>query len=260
VESTPRLSAILIVRNEAHCVERCLRSISSIADEIIVLDSGSTDETVSIARRFTTKVEVTDWPGFGPQKNRALNRARGEWVLAIDADERLTPQLAASIRAAIELPSATVNGYFIEFLATWCGKPVRFGDWGGKRHLRLFRRTCAQFTDDLVHERVTCQPPVYRTLDGLMIHDTIAADDEAFDKCYRYAELSAQKLIAQGRGGLSSAALHSTWTIIRGYLVKGGFLDGTTGWKVAWVTAMGTWLCYRIAGRRLAASHDLAAP
>jgi len=254
-ESTLKLSAILIVRNEAHCLERCLRSIAPIADEIIVLDSGSTDATVSIARSFTAKVEVTDWPGFGPQKNRALNRARGEWVLAIDADEHLTPQLAASIRAAVSSQEATANGYFIEFLATWCGKPVHFGDWAGKRHLRLFRRACAQFSDDLVHERVTCKLP-YGTLDGLMIHDTVATEDEAIDKCRQYAELSAQNLSAQGRGGLSSAVLHSTWTLIRGFLVKGGFLDGTTGWKVAWATAMGTWLRYRIAGQRLAANLD----
>src|SRR5689334_19409978 len=152
-ECTAKLSAILIVRDEAHCLPQCLRSIASIADEIIVLDAGSRDATVSIARSFGAKVEVTDWPGFGLQKNRALARARGEWVLAIDADEHVSPELAASIRALIESPSATVNGYFIAFLATWCGKPVRFGDWAGKRHLRLFRRGHARFTDDWVHER-----------------------------------------------------------------------------------------------------------
>jgi glycosyltransferase involved in cell wall biosynthesis len=257
-ESAPRLSAILIVRDEAHCLERCLRSVRPIADEIIVLDSGSTDKTVAIAQSFGASVEITDWPGYGPQKNRALNRARGEWVLAIDADEQVTPQLAASICAAVESPQPAVNGYFIRFLATWCGRPVHFGDWGRKRHLRLFRRTCARFTDALIHERVICQPR-YGTLDGIMIHDTVTSEEEAIEKSRRYAELGAQSLHARGRGGLSSALIHSAWTLQRGFLLRGGFLDGTTGWKVAWATTRRTWLRYRLAGQRLRVGHGTSA-
>jgi glycosyltransferase involved in cell wall biosynthesis len=250
-----RLSAILVVKNEAHCLERCLRSVSSVADEIIVLDSGSTDETVSIARSFGAKVEIVDWPGFGEQKNRALRRASGEWVLAVDADEHLTPELAASIRAAIESPDNTVNGYFIRYLNTWCGKPVYFGDWSRKRHLRLFRRASAHFTDSLVHEHVICPPP-HETLDGLMIHDTVATEAEAEDKCRRYAALSAQDLAALGRGGLWSALTHSVWTFLRGFLLKGGFLDGAAGWKLAVANAKGTWLRYRLAGQQRAADRS----
>ena len=253
-EVTPRLSVILIVQDEEHCLEQCLRSIVSIADEIIVLDAGSRDTTVSIAQSFGANVEVTDWPGFGPQKNRALARAQGEWVLAIDADEHVTPELAASIRASVESSSATVNGYFITFLATWCGKPVRFGDWAGKRHLRLFRRGYARFTDDRVHERVICEP-LTATLDGLMIHDTVASEDEAQEKCHRYAELGASSLSARGCGGVVSALLHAAWTLLRGLIIKGGCLDGITGWRVALVCAKGTWLRYRIAGRLLPANQ-----
>ena len=258
-EYTPKLSAILIVQDEAHCLQQCLRSIAPIVDEIIVLDAGSRDDTVSIARSFGAKVEVTDWPGFGPQKNRALARAQGEWVLAIDADEHVTPELAASIRAAIESPIATVNGYFIAFLATWCGKPVRFGDWAGKRHLRLFRRGHAQFTDDPVHERVTCESPT-ATLNGLMIHHTVASEAEANEKCHRYAEIGARTLSARGRGGTVSALLHSAWTLLRGLIIKGGFLDGTVGWQVALVCAKGTWLRYRIAGQRPTAHQRIKSP
>jgi glycosyltransferase involved in cell wall biosynthesis len=245
-----KLSAILIVRNEAHCLERCLHSVAPIADEIIVLDSGSTDATVPIARSFGARVEITDWPGFGPQKNRALKLARGEWVLAIDADEHLTPNLATSIRAVIEAENVAVNGYLIPRLATWCGVPVHHGDWAGKRDLRLFRRLCAHFTDDPVHEQVICQPP-FATLDGLMIHDTVATEKEAVEKGRRYAELAAPSLSARGRGGFSSAVFHGTSTFLRGFLFKGGFLDGTVGWKVALACARGTWLRYRIAGQQL---------
>ena len=251
IESAPKLSAILVVRNEAHCLAKCLSSISSIADEIIVMDSGSTDETVAIARSFGAKVEVTDWPGFGPQKNRALSRARGEWVLAIDADERLTPELTASIRAAVDAPRSDVNGYLMLFVSTWCGEPVRFGDWAGKCHLRLFRRDKAQFTDARIHERVMCEPP-HAKLTGVMIHDTVADESEALEKGRRYAELSAQSLAAKSRGGALPALLHGAWTFLRCYLFKGGFLDGRVGWKVASALTKGTWLRYRLAGQQLA--------
>jgi hypothetical protein len=144
-----------------------------------------------------------------------------------------------------------VNGFFIQFLATWCGKPVHFGDWAGKRHLRLFRRGFAQFSDEAVHERIICQPP-FGTLDGLMIHDTVATEAEAAEKCQRYADLSAPTVAAKGRGGLPSSLLRSAWTFMRGFLIKGGLLDGVVGWKVALVCAKGTFLRYRLAGKMLA--------
>jgi glycosyltransferase involved in cell wall biosynthesis len=247
-ESRTRLTAILIVYNEAHCIERCLRSLTSIADEIVVLDSGSTDDTVAIARSYGASVAVTDWPGFGPQKNRALERARGEWVLSIDADERVTPELATSIRSVILAQSVDVNGWYIPFLATWGGEPVRFGDWANKQHLRLFRRTAAHFSNDHIHERVVCQPP-FGTLNGRIIHDTVVSEADAAEKRVQYANLSAQRICASGRGGLVSAITHSFWTLIRGFILKGGFLDGVIGWKVTCATTRGTWLRYRLAGQ-----------
>ena len=140
-------------------------------------------------------------------KNRALSRARGEWVLTLDADEHVTPELAAAIREALASSQPNPNGYFIQFLATWCGKPFCFGDWAGKRHVRLFRREFGQFSDHLVHERIICQPPL-AVLDGLMVHDTVATEAEAAEKCRRYAELAAPSLAGKGRGGLFSALVH----------------------------------------------------
>src|SRR5437867_2089573 len=241
-----KLSAILIVRNEAHCLERCLRSIGPIADEIIVLDSGSTDDTVAIGRSFGAQVESTDWPGYSAQKNRALQRARGEWVLSIDADEHVTPELAASIRAAVEAQS-DFNGYLIRFLATWCGKPVYFGDWGQKWHLRLFRRRFARCTEVPVHERVICEPPLGK-LQGLMMHDSVVSEEDAREKTRAYAELGAKSLRARGAGGLGSALIHAGWAFLRGFLLKGGFLDGAVGWRIACEMTRRTWLRYRLAG------------
>ena len=127
-ERTPKLTAIIIVRDEEHCLGQCLKSVAPIADEIVVLDSGSTDGTVGIARSFGARVKVTDWAGYGPQKNHALAYARGEWVLSIDADEHVTPELAAEIRTVVDSLQPEVNGWYVPFLATWCGQPVQFGD------------------------------------------------------------------------------------------------------------------------------------
>src|SRR5262245_58580416 len=244
--SPPTLSAIIITKNEAHCIGQGLSSIVGPADEIIVVDAGSTDPTVAICRAFGAKVSVMDWAGYGPQKNRALALATGTWVLAIDADERVTPELAASIRTAIDEANSPINGWLIRFGAAWCGIPVRFGDWGSKRHLRLFRRGRARFSDDLIHERVVCEPP-YGTLDGWIIHDTVASAQESRTKSLRYAKISARRIHRENRGGLGPAFAHSAWTFIRGFVLKLGFLDGVVGWKVACAVTRGTWLRYYLA-------------
>src|SRR4051812_11800311 len=137
--STPRLSVILITHNEAANIAACLESVA-FADEWIVVDGGSTDGTADIARAHRATVAVhADWPGFGAQKNRALGLARGEWVFSIDADERVTPELAASIERVIAGGSAQA-GFDVSRLSNFCGQWMRHGDWYPDRVLRLFRR------------------------------------------------------------------------------------------------------------------------
>lgn len=246
----PRLSVAIIAMNEAHRIERCLRS-AAFADEIVLVDSGSSDDTVAIARAHGARViETADWPGFGPQKNRALAACRGRWVLSLDADEEVTAALRAAILAAIEPSPAQgrINGYWVRRSSSWCGRTVRFGDWRNDRVLRLFRREAARFSDDLVHERVECAPPL-ATLDGVLLHDSVDSKADAVEKMHRYARLGADKLRARGRGGLAAAWLHGAWTFVRGYLLRLGFLDGRAGLAIAVLNARGTWLRYRLAGR-----------
>lgn len=247
----PLLSVTVITKNEAHRIARCLHSVA-FADEIVVLDSGSTDDTMAIARGLGARVSATaDWPGFGRQKNRALDLARGAWVLSIDADEEVTPALRDAILAVVRAdPAAEADGpagYWITRSSSFCGRPIRHGDWRNDRVLRLFRRARARFTDDVVHERVDCPPPHGR-LDGLLLHDSVDSMADAIEKTERYARLGAEKLRARGRGGLVSAALHAAWTFFRGYFVRGGFLDGRAGVTIAALNARGTWLRYRLAG------------
>lgn len=245
----PRLSVTIITKNEAHRIERCLRSVA-FADEIVVVDSGSTDATVDIARRLGARVLVTDWPGFGVQKNRALDLARGDWVLSLDADEVVGPELSRSIQAVLARAArgeTLPDAYWITRSSRYCGRTIRFGDWRNDRVLRLFRRGCARFSDDLVHERLVCSGR-QDTLSGLLEHDSVDSPADAREKAERYARLGADKLRARGRGGLVPALTHGLWTFLRGYLLRLGLLDGSAGFAIAWLNARSTFLRYRLAG------------
>ncbi|MEO8060214.1 MAG: glycosyltransferase family 2 protein, partial [Burkholderiales bacterium] len=197
--SPPLLSVILITKNEAANVAGCLASVA-FANEWIVVDSGSTDATVQIARENGASViTAPDWPGFGPQKNRALAAATGRWVLSIDADERVTPELARSIRAVIGAETSghvenldshadrgKLAGYELSRLSNFCGQWMRHGDWQPDRVRRLFLREHGRFSDDLVHERLMVNGPTGR-LDGELLHDSMPTLEGALDKMNRYS-------------------------------------------------------------------------
>ena len=253
----PRLSVILITKNEAHNIEDCLRSVAGLADEIVVVDSGSSDGTAEIARRLGAKVTVTtDWPGFGIQKGRALALATGDWVLSLDADERISPLLAERIRAVVGAPGTDTTGqafvaeigrggatlgYELSRLSSFCGQWMRHGDWYPDRVLRLFRRGHGRFTEDLVHERVVVDGPVGR-LTGDLLHHTMPTLDDALDKMNRYTSGRARDRVRAGkRGSLAGALGHGLWAFVRSYVLKRGFLDGRLGFVLAVYIAEGTY-------------------
>lgn len=253
----PALSVILITKNEAHNIEGCLASVA-FADERIVVDAGSTDGTADIARRLGATVVVTDdWPGFGRQKGRALALATGRWVLSVDADERVSESLASAIRAVVEADTsgqgsdavsgranATLAGYELERLSSFCGQWMRHGDWYPDRVLRLFRRGQGRFTEDTVHERVVVDGPIGR-LRGELLHHTMLSLDDALDKMNRYTTGRAlDKVRAGRRGGLGTALGHAVWAFLRTYLFKRGFLDGRLGLVLAIYIAEGTYYRY----------------
>ena len=239
------LSVAIIACNEAHRIARCLQSVS-FADQIVVLDSGSTDDTVAIARGLGADVEVTpDWPGFGPQKNRALARCRYRWVLSIDADEQVSDALAAEIlRVLREAPAeATVAGYWLRRSSRYCGQVIRHGLWGNDRVLRLFERQRGRFTDARVHESLVCDGET-RVLEGILVHDSVDSPEDARSKARRYAFLGAEALRARGRGGSLQGGVHAGWSFVRGYLLRAGFLDGRLGLTLARLNAAGTFWKY----------------
>ncbi|MEZ5729599.1 MAG: glycosyltransferase family 2 protein [Burkholderiaceae bacterium] len=241
------LSAVVITKNEARRLPRCLDSVA-FADEIVVLDSGSTDDTIEIARQRGARVVSSDsWPGFGPQKNRALELAGGDWVLSIDADEAVDDRLRGEIQTVLSA-APVAYGYWIERRSYYGERPVRFGDWAGDRVLRLVRQGHARFTDDAIHEQLQCREP-HGELGGRLSHFTLDSFDDSIEKSKRYALAGAPRVAARGRGGPVSAALHAGWSFVRGYVLRLGFVDGLDGLRVAAGNAYGTWLRYRIAGR-----------
>ncbi|MGZ8199409.1 MAG: glycosyltransferase family 2 protein [Methylosarcina sp.] len=235
------LSVIIITKNEAAHIGHCLESIAW-ADEIIVLDSGSSDETVAICKQYTPHVYETDWPGFGVQKQRALQKAQGDWVLSIDADEVVSAELRSEIEQAIK--SERYSGFEIPRLSKYCGKPIRYGGWWPDYVLRLFRRQEGCFTDSAVHERIIVQGETDR-LKNPLLHDAFVNVDEVLHKINSYSSLGAQVLDQKGaRSSLSKAVLKALWTFIRTYFIKASLLEGRQGFMLAVSNAEGAYYKY----------------
>ncbi|MDQ8034232.1 glycosyltransferase family 2 protein [Bordetella genomosp. 1] len=237
------LSVIIISKNESANILACLESVA-FADEFIVVDSGSTDNTVELARDFGARVEITpDWPGFGPQKNRALDLATGDWVLSIDADERVPPELAAEIQAVMANPTA--DAYEIARLSDFCGRFIRHSGWWPDFVLRLWKRGSARFTDAAVHERVVPQQGTPARLKGHFIHYPYNNFEALIAKANRYSSDAAAMMHARGkRATIFSALGHSFWTFVRIYLIRRGFLDGKHGLVLAVTAASGSFYRY----------------
>jgi glycosyltransferase involved in cell wall biosynthesis len=236
-----RLSAIVITKDEAAKIGACLDSLA-FCDERIVVDGGSTDETVDIARANGARVEHHDWAGFGPQKNYALSLATGEWVLSIDADETVSPALAAEIERAIATPAA--DAYEFPRLSMFCGRAMYHSAWYPDYVLRLFRRGTARFTDDSVHERVVPQGPVAR-LTAHLDHTPVERIEQALARMDRYSTLAAEAMIKKGqRVWFLSGIFHGYWAFIRLYFLRLGFLDGKQGFLLAVATAEGSYYKY----------------
>jgi glycosyltransferase involved in cell wall biosynthesis len=246
----PRLSAIVIAKNEAANIAECLDGLA-FCDERIVVDGGSTDDTVRIAEGKGARVISHRWQGFGPQKNFALMLAGGDWVLSIDADERVSAALAQQIRDAIATNRAIA--YRFPRQSYFCGRRMRHSGWSPDYVLRLFRRGHARFSDDLVHERVICEGPVAR-LSQPLIHYPVLRLEDALSRMDRYSTAGAEMLVESGRRvSFMTGIVRGLWTFIRSYFLRAGFLDGREGFLLAVANAEGTYYRYMKAwleGRR----------
>ena len=241
-EAFMRLSVIVITKNESSHIGDCLDSVS-FADEIIVVDSGSSDNTMNIAKAKGALVtQTTDWPGFGQQKNRALDLATGDWVLSIDADERVTPELAQEIIHELSQPRA--DAYKIARLSNFEGRWIRHSGWWPDHVLRLFKRGTARFKDVPVHESVQTASTV-AVLKGHFLHYPYANLEVFIAKINMYSTHAAAMMHAKGKKtSVLGATGHAIWTFIRIYLIRLGFLDGKEGFTLAVMAAAGSFFRY----------------
>ena len=220
------LSAVLITCNAAISLESCLTSLAFV-DEIIVVDSGSQDATLEIARRFGARVIEQSWLGFGPQKRFAVAQAKHDWVLCLDADEQVTPALARNIVTAFPEPPFQV--YRFARCNRFLGRYLRHGEGYPDWNLRLFHRSSAQWSEDAVHEHVLTQSPV-GTLDGDLLHDSAESLTNYLTKQNRYTTLAAEAaLVAGKRASVGRLVFSPLIRFIKFYFIRQGFRDGLPG-------------------------------
>ena len=237
------LSAIIICHNNEATIRRCLESVSW-ADEIVVVDGGSTDGTLDIVRELATKVhQPADWPGHGPQKNRALDLATGDWVFSLDSDEWITPEVRAGIEAAIAAPGDKA-AFMLPRRSSFCGRFMHHSGWWPDYVRRLFRRGTARFSDDRGHDRLIVNGAVGR-LSSPIHHETVTSLEQLIDKMNSYSAMTARNLHESGRSAsILTALLHGGWAFFRTYLLRAGFLDGREGLMLAIANAENSYYRY----------------
>jgi len=235
------LSAVIISKDEEKNIGMCLASLQWV-DEIVVVDSGSTDRTMEIAREYGARVIDTPWLGFGKTKQLAVDAATHDWVFSIDADEEVTELLRCKIQSILENPRD--QGYRIARRSYYLGRPIRFSGWQSDAPLRLFNRKHGWFNDKIIHESVemASKPGI---INAHMHHYTYPSISSHFAKIESYSELGAKQLLKKGKkANLVSACSHGVMKFIKMYLLKLGFLDGKEGFVLAVISSFGVSLKY----------------
>lgn len=230
------ISAIVIAKDAAGSIGACVDSLSD-ADEVIVVDTGSADRTVEAARQHGARVVAEQWLGFGPQRQRSLSLAAHGWVLFLDADERLTPELRAAIAALPQPPAA--DGYYLRRRNYFLGRPMRNRRWADDWQLRLFRREAASIAPVAVHEGVTVSGRTARLDGGVIEHDTVPSLGRHIEKLNRYTSLEARQRYQNGqRYSFAKLVFSPAVEFWKLYLVLGCWRDGTRGLALAGLSAL----------------------
>jgi glycosyltransferase involved in cell wall biosynthesis len=220
------ISAVIITKNEESHIEDCLKSVSW-ADEIVVLDSGSTDRTVAIAQEFTDAVFVEAWRGMGAQKNRAVELAQGPWIFQLDADERASVDLGREIRAVLR--TATTDAYSTRRKNYYKGQWIRHCGWWPDRVTRVFKKGHAHFSEEAIHASLQVSSRVGR-LTNPIIHYSFTSPEDFLRRIRSYAIHQSQEMHAQGqKASVWTALSHALFALLHTYFVRLGFLDGAAG-------------------------------
>jgi len=231
-----KLSVAIITKNEEDRLPKTLRAIKDLADEIVVVDSGSIDKTVEVAKKYGAKVFIEDWKGYGPQKQSALQKCSGEWILFLDADEVVDKELKEEIKRVINNPTA--EGYRLRRRVIYLGKPLKF-IWSREYLLRLVKRSANPRWEGTIHEKLKVDGKVETLKRGTIYHYTYRNLKEHFLKSVRYAEMSAEERFKKGRKPSAvKFFLSPLWSFFKVYLLKGGIFEGRRGFLIAFSYAL----------------------
>ncbi|HQW40587.1 MAG: glycosyltransferase family 2 protein [Flavobacteriales bacterium] len=238
------ISAVIITRNEAHNIVHCLVPLKGLVDEVIVVDAQSTDGTRELAKQHGATVVERAWTDYSDQKNFANDQATGPYILSLDADEVLSPELIVSIRKRI---TAGLNGaYRLNRLTNYCGHWIHHSGWYPDAKVRLFPKQGTRWEGAHVHEELQlAQGTKITPLEGDLLHYSYTSVADHLQRLERYSDLHAQKMNAAGkRGGLVKRYLSPVVKFIQTFFFQLGFLDGAAGWRIAWYSAYGVYLKY----------------
>ncbi|WP_294661607.1 glycosyltransferase family 2 protein [uncultured Fusobacterium sp.] len=232
-----KLSAAIMTFNEERNLERTLKALADICDEIVIVDSGSTDGTKVVAEKYGAKFIYQPWLGYGKQRNTAIESCNGKWILAVDADEELSPELKQKI---IEIINGTEDKkvYEINRLSVCFGKQIKHGGWGTSYAVRLFLKTAGRFNDNTVHESFVTQEEVYKIKEDIYHHSYLTLEDY-FSKFNRYTTEGALEYYKKGKkASIGQIIFNPIYKFIRMYIIRLGFLDGVEGFLLASTSSM----------------------
>lgn len=239
------LSVGIITYNEERRLERTLKALKNIADEIIIVDSFSTDKTIEIAKKYTDKVYQRAWSGYGDQKNYVIELCQYDWVLVVDADEVVTPEVEKEILNIIETENTHNKKVFDIRLEAICfGKHIKYGGWGNTYHTKLFKKGSGKFSDHKVHEIYITDEQIYRLKNGID-HYTYETYSDYFTKFNRYTDEAAEEAFLKGKkAGFFNIVLNPIFKFIKMYFFRLGILDGLEGFVLSYASAMYTCIKY----------------
>ena len=241
-----KISAVIITKNEERNILRCLNSLLDVADEIVVVDSGSTDDTADICEKFGVKFVHQDWLGYSEQKNFANSLAENDWILSIDADEEISEKLKNSILEIKNRDLPADNVFSMNRLTDYCGHWIRHCGWYPDRKIRIWNRTVGQWQGE-IHETIEFSTKVaeYR-LDGDLLHYSFATPQDYENQQFKFAKMRGQHYFMKGKKHASFYMIVSPiFSFIQHYFFQLGFLDGADGWHICLITAKATRLKYK---------------
>ena len=241
-----KISAVIITKNEERNIVRCLESLQGVADEIVVVDSGSTDCTEELCRGFELRFENHEWEGYSEQKNYANSLASNDWILSIDADEALSEELRQSLLKLKQTQVPDNQVFAVNRLTNYCGHWIHHCGWYPNRKIRLFNRTKKQWTGT-IHEILTdtAEPTETQLLAGDLHHYSYHTVEDHIRQADKFTTLTAQEAYEKGKkASVVAIVFRPRWKFFRDYIFKGGFLDGYAGYQVCKISAFATFLKY----------------